>query len=283
MRKICNPRNFKCHVSPHEFLQAVVLASERRFKITSQSDPFDFLAWLLNALHMRLKGNKKHTIITKTLQGKLRITSRKLPPTESQAVVDGVTIDPNDDEYKATSKDSPFLILPLDVPPPPLFSDEQEANIIPQVPLFELFNKYDGITEKEDKTYKDIFIKKYQLLALPSTLILHIKRFTKNTFFVEKNPTIVNFPIKNLILKDYLSAMEEGQLIVGDYKYDLVANIVHEGLPGAGKGTYEAHVIHKGVNQWFKTQDLHVDEILPQMITLSTSYVQVWERQPDAL
>jgi len=26
---------------------------------------------------------------------------------------------------------------------------------------------------------------------------------------------------------------------------------------------------------WFDTQDLHVDEILPQMITLSTSYIQV--------
>lgn len=28
-------------------------------------------------------------------------------------------------------------------------------------------------------------------------------------------------------------------------------------------------------------QDLHVDDVLPQMITLSTSYIQIWERQPD--
>eukprot|EP00035_Acanthoeca_spectabilis_P011518 m.202714 g.202714 ORF g.202714 m.202714 type:complete len:133 (-) comp15366_c0_seq4:4237-4635(-) len=64
-------------------------------------------------------------------------------------------------------------------------------------------------------------------------------------------------------------------------RYDLVANIVHEGLPEAGKGTYSAHVLHRGSNQWFDTQDLHVDEVLPQMITLSTSYIQIWERQPD--
>ncbi|CAM9154852.1 unnamed protein product, partial [Lampetra fluviatilis] len=36
MRKLWNPRNFKAHVSPHEMLQAVVLASRRRFQITQQ-------------------------------------------------------------------------------------------------------------------------------------------------------------------------------------------------------------------------------------------------------
>ena len=32
--------------------------------------------------------------------------------------------------------------------------------------------------------------------------VLHMRRFTKNNFFVEKNPTIVNFPVKNLKLRD---------------------------------------------------------------------------------
>ena len=29
-----------------------------------------------------------------------------------------------------------------------------------------------------------------------------MRRFTKNNFFIEKNPTIVNFPVKNLKLQD---------------------------------------------------------------------------------
>jgi len=33
-------------------------------------------------------------------------------------------------------------------------------------------------------------------------MVLHMRRFTKNNFFVEKNPTIVNFPVKNLKLQD---------------------------------------------------------------------------------
>lgn len=46
--------------------------------------------------------------------------------------------------------------------------------------------------------------KTYCIDALPPYLIFHVKRFTRNNFFVEKNPTIVNFPVKNLELRDYL-------------------------------------------------------------------------------
>ena len=41
-----------------------------------------------------------------------------------------------------------MLTLPLDIPPPPLFHDEAEANIIPHVSLFELLSKFDGVAER---------------------------------------------------------------------------------------------------------------------------------------
>lgn len=44
---------------------------------------------------------------------------------------------------------------------------------------------------------------------------------------------------------------------------------------GLGKGTYKLHILHKGNKEWFEVQDLHVKEILPPMITLSESYIQV--------
>ena len=46
--------------------------------------------------------------------------------------------------------------------------------------------------------------KRYRLVKLPQYLILHLKRFTKNNFFVEKNRTIVNFPVRNLELREYM-------------------------------------------------------------------------------
>ncbi len=40
-------------------------------------------------------------------------------------------------------------------------------------------------------------MKRFELTKLPNYIILCIRRFTKNTVFVvEKNPTIVNFPVK---------------------------------------------------------------------------------------
>jgi U4/U6.U5 tri-snRNP-associated protein 2 len=49
-------------------------------------------------------------------------------------------------EIKTT--DSPFLFLALDLPPPPLFQDAVEKNIIPQVTLASVLAKYDGQTTK---------------------------------------------------------------------------------------------------------------------------------------
>ena len=42
---VCNPRSFKSHVSPHELLQAISAASQKRFRIGQQSDPLQFLSW----------------------------------------------------------------------------------------------------------------------------------------------------------------------------------------------------------------------------------------------
>ncbi len=44
------------------------------------------------------------------------------------------------------SSTSPFLFLSVDLPPPPLFQDAVEKNIIPQVSIQSVLSKYDGRT-----------------------------------------------------------------------------------------------------------------------------------------
>ena len=39
---------------------------------------------------------------------------------------------------------SPFLFLAVDLPPPPLFQDAVEKNIIPQVSIQSVLEKYNG-------------------------------------------------------------------------------------------------------------------------------------------
>lgn len=52
------------------------------------------------------------------------------------------------DEYQEQMSESSFLFLTLDLPTAPLYKDEKEQLIIPQVPLFNILNKFNGSTEK---------------------------------------------------------------------------------------------------------------------------------------
>ncbi|XP_066156849.1 ubiquitin carboxyl-terminal hydrolase 39 isoform X2 [Euwallacea fornicatus] len=273
MRKLWNPRNFKAHVSPHEMLQAVVLWSKKTFQFIQQGDPIDFLSWFLNALHKALNGSKKphSSIIYKSFLGSMKIFTRKIPPIEMDEKQKRSLMMTS--EYQEVQTESNFLYLTCDLPPPPLFTDEFKENIIPQVNLYQLLTKFNGQSEKEYKTYKENFLKRFEITRLPPYLILYIKRFTKNTFFVEKNPTIVNFPVKNVDFGEFLSADIKNQH--KNTIYDLIANIVHDGEPS--KGTYRVHILQKSTGQWYEMQDLHVTDILPQMITLTEAYIQIYE------
>ncbi|NWX94649.1 SNUT2 protein, partial [Nothoprocta pentlandii] len=230
----------------------------------------------------------------------MRIFTKKLPHPDLPAEEKAQLL--LNAEYQETMVESTFMYLTLDLPTAPLYKDEKEQLIIPQVPLFSILAKFNGVTEKvsvaralpgaggprghrarlsprpqEYKTYKENFLKRFQLTRLPPYLIFCIKRFTKNNFFVEKNPTIVNFPITNVDLREYLS--EEVQAAHSHTTYDLIANIVHDGKPS--EGSYRIHVLHHGTGKWYELQDLQVTDILPQMITLSEAYIQIWKRREE--
>ncbi|GJJ73339.1 U4/U6.U5 tri-snRNP-associated protein 2 [Entomortierella parvispora] len=274
VRKIWNPSAFKGQVSPHELLQEISNSSNRKFKLTEQSDPLAFLSWFLNALHRDLGGSKKKdsSIIYSTFQGELSIESQAI---ESKAVKGG---DNSFDSSSAITKSkSPFLFLALELPPPPLFHDELEKNIIPQIPLSTILSKYDGWTVQENVAD----LKRFQITRLPNYIILHIKRFSKNSFVEEKNPTIVTFPIRNLSMAEFVSDPEKEKAI--GLHYNLLANITHEGDPATPNSTsYKVHIQNQAKEQWYQIQDLFVEEINAQMIFLSESYIQVWERKKEA-
>lgn len=71
-------------------------------------------------------------------------------------------------------------------------------------------------------------------------------------------------------------------------KYDLVANITHESPADVGRegkhdplqeGSYKCHVQNRGTKQWYEIQDLHVQEVMPQQIGVSESYLLIFERK----
>ncbi|CAE7363473.1 Usp39, partial [Symbiodinium microadriaticum] len=125
-----------------------------------------------------------------------------------------------EERWSTENQTTPFMFLSLDIPPTPLFKDSQGGLIIPQIPLFEVLAKFDGSTWTDGlhKSTGSLVRKQYKLKSLPRYLILHLNRFTKNNFYVEKNPTIVTFPVKNLEMRDYLQTPDTSATTAGGNK-----------------------------------------------------------------
>ncbi len=453
VRKIWNPRAFKAHVSPHELLQEVALRSNRRFTLTAQSDPVDFLTWFLNHLHLGLGGSRTRpgsSIIQRVFQGRVRVESETLqavgsaaaaaaaaaatgdnaePQHQQHASFDAMQIDmpplrplgpmqplgplpmhtsshplpppqplppgvgapgfggfqqppppgiagsgfphsslpppppppppgmstlgssslpppppPSFFAASATSASdaqdgafaspdaaatpaegapaqtaaaahkpsvdvSRFLLLTLDLPPAPLFQDEQERNSIPQVALTALLQKYDGETARDHGDVR----RRFRLHEpLPPYLVLHMKRFSANKFVTERNPTIVTFDPRGLDMRPFVegadskSSEANGEPLL----YDLVANVVHEAVRTGGgddvavdsaeeRRTWKVQLrdrsgatsgtavdasggtlsIADGEDRWVVAQDLFVEPVAGELLYLAESYIQIWERR----
>ncbi|KAL1891539.1 Ubiquitin carboxyl-terminal hydrolase 10 [Sporothrix stenoceras] len=444
VRKIWNPRAFKAHVSPHELLQEVALRSNRRFTLTAQADPVDFLTWFLNHLHLGLGGSRTRpgsSIVQRVFQGKVRVESEKLeavgasaaaaaaakaaetnggsqpspqqspdsmmidaplpvrpggsmapppppgmgshpshhqhqmpppglggapgqgpfaqmppppgvssdsgmfnmpPPSLPPGVSSGMgqqqsSLPPSpsslppppsfsqqlQSQQQQQQQETPsktttvapvptgptvdisrFLLLTLDLPAAPLFQDEQERNIIPQVALTTLLGKYDGQSAHTARVDQSDVRRRFQLQGpLPPYLILHMKRFSVNKFITERNPTIVTFDPRGLNMRPYVDNATADD---GDYTYDLVANVVHEAERARGddvavdsaeeKQTWKVQLRDRsgataattangstssdsGDDKWVVAQDLFVEPVAGELLYLAESYIQIWERR----
>jgi len=260
-KKMWNERNFKGHSSPHEFVQAVRTRSKDAFGTGIGGDAAHFLRWLLNELIREDKKKKKKTkvdpgdddVIESMFQGELEI------------------ITGDDDGNNVSTQTQKFLMLHMELPNVPLFQDARsEAQVIPQVSLERsLLKRFDAATP-DPKTRR-----RFRITKLPDYLVISYSRFVKNSFFTEKNPTIVTFPVRGLNVADHVP-VPQGEAAT----YDLVANVVHDGPSIEDESSsYRAMVYHAPDKNWYETQDLRVEEVLPQQVNLTETYVQIYERR----
>ncbi|KAA1110571.1 hypothetical protein PGT21_025870 [Puccinia graminis f. sp. tritici] len=308
MRKIWNPRAFKAQVSPHEFGQEVATRSGGKFTLTDQADPVEFLGWLLNTLHRDLGGSKASgrkavvkakdtSIIHAAFRGVVKVEEQEIVAIpDSGEVGKRPQFDINQDGRRLI--ESTFMFLTLDLPPPPVFQDSVQKNIIPQVNLTTLLQKYDGSSKVE----RSGILRTHSCSRLPEFIILHFKRFGSNSFIEEKNPTIVNFPTKGVDFSVCLGANHPPQPegVPSEYLYDLLGNVTYSSTAGTAKEDSQWKVqVHtrsggplqsseddpdlkspkKEDEKWFQIQDLIVEEVNRQMVFLGESYIQIWERR----
>ncbi|KAL8905954.1 MAG: hypothetical protein Q9207_002335 [Kuettlingeria erythrocarpa] len=284
VRKIWNTRAFKTHVSPHELLQQISRQSNKKFDLLHQSDPVEFLSWFLNNMHLALGGSKTKpgtSIIHRVFQGKLKVESQRI--TAKADAGDRLRFEEAAEVIVDTTR---YLMLTLDLPAAPLFQDELDRNIIPQVPLTSILSKYDGVKAQEHLSMR----KRYRLLhPLPPYLLFHIKRFSKNKFVSERNPTIVTFPIRSLDIAPYVEPNPAMHPPGEPIWYDLVANVTHEAVRTrddsvegeAERKVWRVQIRDRARDEWLQVQDLFVERVAAETLFTKESYLMVWERRRE--
>ncbi len=90
----------------------------------------------------RKDGGKKSVFEMSDLRNDIRFHACFLQPAEEKEAL------LLKDEYQEKMSESTFLYLTLDLPTAPLYKDEKEQLIIPQVPLFNILAKFNGNNEK---------------------------------------------------------------------------------------------------------------------------------------
>ncbi|XP_078394108.1 ubiquitin carboxyl-terminal hydrolase 11-like, partial [Cetorhinus maximus] len=114
--------------------------------------------------------------------------------------------------------------------------------------------------------------KKFDLWSLPEVLIIHLKRFSYTRLWKEKLDTLVEFPLKDLDLSDFLINPK-----AKNSKYDLIAVSNHYG--GLRDGHYTTIARNKDDGQWYYFDDSKVTFASMDHIVSSAAYVLFYQLQ----
>lgn len=171
------------------------------------------------------------------------------------------------DTSLTTTKIVPFFYLQLDLPTVTLLKDEKSKTASLQVPIYTLLSKYDGHTKQFIATSRENRMCKIE--ALPEYLAFFVKRFTQNMYLIEKNKTIVNFPVDELDMTEYTTETE-------NTKYNLSAYICHTG--DTANGSCLSRFFHKANGKWYNSQEGSVDDLQAELHFVAEAYILFYER-----
>lgn len=251
IKKLWSPKLFKTHISPHEVLQHIGVLSNKNFTLNLQKNPKDFLLWFLNNLHKSLMNESKKSIISTSFQGKLKIITNNL------------------NNELIEEKSSKFWILTFDLPSVS-FNNGSSINNIPQIKLNSLLKKY---TNEEDMILPNE-IKRFKIEKYPPFLIFHFNRFkdlklNMNLLNKERNQTIIEFPLE--------INFNENKI-----KYKLVSNVIHQCNQNSIdlNDDYQSNwlIQLRRNNDWLEINNLQVKPKEKELLFLSESYIQIWQR-----
>lgn len=114
--------------------------------------------------------------------------------------------------------------------------------------------------------------KKFDLWKVPEILIIHLKRFSYDSYYRRKIEVLVDFPLQNLNVKPWIvdeHAQETG--------YDLIAVSNHYG--GLCGGHYTAYAKNFVTKKWYLFDDSRVSSAEEAEVISKAAYVLVYARR----
>ena len=114
--------------------------------------------------------------------------------------------------------------------------------------------------------------KKIDLWILPKVLIVQLKRFNYTRYFRDKLDLLVDCPLTNLDLSEFVVNPDEKSKA----KYDLIAVSNHMG--GLGGGHYTAHAKNVRDGRWHSFDDENVKNINENDVITKNAYMLIYQR-----
>ncbi|XP_039888369.1 ubiquitin carboxyl-terminal hydrolase 2-like [Simochromis diagramma] len=111
--------------------------------------------------------------------------------------------------------------------------------------------------------------KRFSIQKFPQVLVLHLKRFSDSNVRASKLSTYVNFPLKDLDLREFASESSERPV------YNLYAVSNHSG--NALGGHYTAYCKNPALGEWYSYNDSRVSPMSSSQVRSSNAYVLFYE------
>ncbi|TTO95311.1 Ubiquitin carboxyl-terminal hydrolase 2 [Bagarius yarrelli] len=112
--------------------------------------------------------------------------------------------------------------------------------------------------------------KKFTIQKFPKILVLHLKRFSEARVRSSKLSTFVNFPLKELDLREFASERSSSTV------YNLYAVSNHSGTTMGGH--YTAYCCNPDSGEWYTFNDSRVTPMSSSQVRSSDAYVLFYER-----
>ncbi|XP_026142702.1 ubiquitin carboxyl-terminal hydrolase 8 isoform X1 [Carassius auratus] len=259
-------------ISPQDF-KGTICKINNRFSSYEHQDSQELLLFLMDGLHEDLnKADKRRGYKEEDIDHLDDVSAAELAWSKHKLLNESIIVALFQGQFKSTVQCmscqhksrtfETFMYLTLEM------TSSSKCSL---QDCLKLFSKEERLTDsnrfycRRCKTHRDA-IKKMQIWKLPPILLVHLKRFKYDGRWREKLQTLVDFPLDNLDLSQYVIGPKHNLK-----KYNLYAVSNHYG--GLDGGHYTAYCKNPLKQRWFKFDDHEVSDVSASSVRSAAAYI----------